>query len=105
MLKIDVTGDCMVFAKDYNGKTLYSVGLSKKKQDGTYENFYIGVSFKKGVELPNKTKITVKKGWLDPYKTKEGKDGYKLFIMEFETEDAIPEGFMAVDDSDELCLF
>lgn len=104
MLKIDVTGDCMVFAKDYNGKTLYSVGLSKKKQDGTYENFYIGVSFKKGVELANKTKINVTRGWLDPYKTKEGKDGYKLFIMEFEIEGVTYEGFTQIEESD-ICPF
>ena len=49
MLKTEITGQVMIFAKEYQERTFYSMGLSKKKQDGTYENGYMNVGFRKGV--------------------------------------------------------
>lgn len=98
MLKVNVTGDTMIFRKDFDGKPNYSTTLSKKLMDGTYDNAYINVRFKKGVELENKTKIDVTNGWLTFWKNKEGKAMFEIFISEF--EGGVPEGFAAVDDLD-----
>lgn len=75
----------MIFRKDNEYGTSYSMGMSKKKQDGTYDNAYIPVQFKKGVEFENQTNIYIKKAWLSFYKTKEGKPIYYIFISEFNT--------------------
>lgn len=53
----------MVFKK--NNK--YSIGVSKKNKDGSYENAYIKIEFNKGVELEDKTLIDIKKSWLSFY--------------------------------------
>lgn len=79
----------MIFRNDYNGKASYSIGLSKKKQDGNYEKGYINVSFKKGVELQNQTKIKIKQSWLDFYK-KENKTIPYIFINDYEVVENIP---------------
>lgn len=57
----------MIFRKDNQFGTNYSVGLSKKKQDGDYENGYMPIRFKKGVELDNQAKIFMKKAFLTFY--------------------------------------
>ena len=99
MLKSSFSGEVMVFAKEYNGRTFYSIGLSKKLQDGTYENGYMDVVFKKGVEVPNKTKINITEGWLTFY-NKDKRTVQQIFISKFETE----SGFIPMDDS-EPCPF
>lgn len=74
----------MVFKKDNK----YSVGISNKKQDGTYEKAYFPIQFNKGVELEDKTKIYIKKAWLSFYKWEyQDKKGTTFFIKcsEFET--------------------
>jgi len=74
----------MVFKQEFQGKTLYSIGLSKKEQDGKYVNGYKMVRFKKGVELENRTKININKAFLDFYITKDNKTMDYIFITEFE---------------------
>ena len=100
MLKSDFTGDVMIFAKDYNGKTFYSLGMSKKKPDGTYLNGYMDCAFRKGVEVPNKTKITILKGWLDFYINKDKKTVTQVFISEFECDSQVNDepDFQALED-------
>lgn len=73
----------MVFRNDYNGKVFYSMGLSKKKQDGNYENGYITAQFKKDTQLNNRTKIKIKKAWLDFY-IKDKKTIPYIFINDFD---------------------
>lgn len=73
----------MVFKNEYNGKTFYSIGVSKKNQDGKYENGYINVRFKKDVELDNQTKIKIKKAWIDFY-CKDRKTFPYIFVSEFD---------------------
>lgn len=75
----------MVFRRDFEDKTYYKIGLSKKKQDGTYERAYIPVQFKKDVELDNQTNIYLKSAWLTFYKNKEGKEVFYIFVNEFNT--------------------
>lgn len=66
-----------------DGKEFYSLGLSKKKQDGTYETGFITCRFKKDVKLENKTKILIKGGWLDFY-LKDKITNPFIFINDFE---------------------
>ena len=79
-----------IFRNENNGKASYLIGISKKQQDGTYENGYIPCRFKKGVELENKTRIKIHQAWLDFYKV-EKKTYIYVFINEFEKEQQVSE--------------
>lgn len=57
----------MIFRKEYEGKIFYTMGISHKKQDGSYENGYINVRFPKEANIPDKTRIMIVSGWLDFY--------------------------------------
>ena len=73
----------MIFKNEY-GK--YSIGLSKKNQNGEWENTTFPVRFKNGVELENKTKIKIQDYWFDFYNwVHENKKGtsYYFFINQF----------------------
>lgn len=76
-----VSGETMIFTNDKG----YSTTISNKKEDGTYENMFIAVNFRKGVSVDNKTKINITNGFLSFYKTKEGLPKPKIMIMDFET--------------------
>ena len=69
--------------KTKDGKEFYSIGLSKKKQDGTYENGFMSCKFKKGIKLENKTEIMIKGGWIN-FDIKDKKTYPFIFINEFE---------------------
>ena len=77
----------MIFKNEY-GK--YSIGLSKKNQNGEWENTTFPVRFKNGVELENKTKIKIQEYWFDFYNwVHESKKGtsYYFFINKFSVVD------------------
>ena len=68
---------------------------------------YMGASFRKGCNIPNKTKIEIKKAWLDFYINKDKQTVIGIFISEFEYQEKpqeAPEGFQAVED-DDSCPF
>lgn len=68
-------------------RTRYTMSISKKIAEGQYDSGYILVSFRKGVELANKSKIKIKSAWLTFYKTKNGEHTNTvpyIFINEFE---------------------
>lgn len=73
----------VIYRNERDGKKAYSIGISKKKEDGTFENGYIPCRFKKDVELHNKDKIKIKSAWLDFYKI-EKKTFIYIFINDFE---------------------
>ena len=73
----------MIFKSEYNDKPIYRLGLSKKDKDGNYVKGYINVNFKKGVDVPNMTKIKIKNAWLDFYKV-DIKTVPVVFISDFE---------------------
>ena len=81
-MKISNEYPVMVFKREYEGKSYYSIGMSRKKQDGTYENAYIDCRFKQGVELDNQTNIYVNDGFMSFY-LKDGKPIYYLVITDF----------------------
>lgn len=72
----------MIFRKDYNGKPSYSIGLSRKQPDGTYLRGYMKVSFRKDVDVKNKSKIKIEQAWLDFYKS-DGNTMPYIFINDF----------------------
>lgn len=76
-----------IFRHENQIGTYYSISLSHKKQDGSYENGYVKCSFKKGVSLQNKAKIYLKNAWVDFYKNKKNETVPYIFINEFETVD------------------
>lgn len=78
----------MVFRKDYNGKPIYTIGISKKDKNGTYINGYINCNFKKGADIPNRTKIKINKAWLDFYK----KDNATIPTIFISGYDIVEEG-------------
>lgn len=82
-MSLKVTGEILIFKND---KGAYSTSISKKKEDGTYENMRISVNFRKGAELENKTKINVINGFLSFWKNSQGFLQLKLVVMEFETQ-------------------
>lgn len=93
------TGKTMVFRRDYEGRAYYSTSIGRKLQDGTYENAYINIQFKRDVELENKTQIDVGNGWLTFY-LKDKIPQWYIFVNEFELIDGVPEGFQQLDDDD-----
>ena len=104
-MKSEFTGKTKIFRNDYNGKTFYAATISKKLQDGEYENTTINIQFPKSVDLENGTKIDITKAWLTFY-LKEKKPVFYIMCTEFEIEDGaeprreptIPDGFMALPD-------
>ena len=91
----------MIFKKDNK----YTVGISNKKQDGSYENAYFPIQFNRDVELEDKTKIYIKNAWLSFYKWEyEGKKGTTFFIKcsDFEkVEEVIKESFEPIKEEPE----
>lgn len=73
----------IVYKNEKDGKISYSIGLSKKKEDGTYENGYLPCRFQKNVSLENKTRIKIKMAWIDFYKV-DKKTFLYIFINDFE---------------------
>ena len=72
-----------VFRNERDDKVFYSIGLSKKKEDGSFEKGYINARFKKDIDLKDKTKIKIKEAWLDFYKADKKTVPY-IFINKFE---------------------
>lgn len=87
MLQSSFNGEVMVFVNEHNGRKFYKVGISKKMQDGNYQNGYVDAQFKKDIILENKTKINIKSAWLTFYMNKENITVPYIFINEFEQLD------------------
>lgn len=93
-----ITGKTMIFKNDYGN---YSTSISNKKEDGTYESMYVPVTFKKGVNIPNKTKIDILDGFLSFYIDKENNKHLKLVILNFKESENENNGTY-IEDTDEL---
>ena len=64
-MNIECEKEKMIFRNEKDGKIYYSIGLSKKNQDGKYTSGYITCRFPKEANIPNKTKIKILNAWLD----------------------------------------
>lgn len=76
----------MIFRSERDGKISYAVGLSKKKDDGTYERGFMPVRFRKDTDIKDRTKIKIKEAWLDFYKIDKRTMPY-IFINKFDMAD------------------
>lgn len=76
----------IIFVKDFEGKEIYSMGLSKKDMAGNYINGYMPCKFRKGEHIPNKSLIIIKEAWLD-FNVYEKKTYPYIFINEYELAD------------------
>lgn len=73
----------MIFRKEFDGKPVYSIGLSRKNKDGDYINGYITANFRDGVDIPDRSRIKINNAWLSFYK-KENITIPTIFISDFE---------------------
>lgn len=84
-----INGENVMIFKNENGR--YTTSISNKKEDGSYENAYLQVQFRKGVELESKTKINIKDGFLTFFRTQEGNIVYKIVVLDFEQDGEVKE--------------
>ena len=101
-MNIEIEKPIMIFRKDGEYGPMYSLGISNKKQDGTYETAYMNVRFRKGVEVNNREKILIKKAWIR-FSKKDKNTYWYLFISEFKnldkmTDSQIIQDVMETDD-------
>lgn len=82
-MNLDDNKERLVFRNDYNGKALYSISISHKKQDNTYENGTINCRFPKDADIPNKAKIKIHSAWIDFYNKDKVTHPY-IFINKYE---------------------
>ena len=63
--------------------TQYSLGISSKDKDGNWLSGYIDCTFKKGTDIPHKSKIEISNSFytINEY---NGKKYYKLFVLDFQ---------------------
>ena len=93
-----VTGKVRIFESEFNGRKNYSTSISNKKEDGTYENMFIPVGFKKGEETSGN--IEVKDGFLTFFKTSTGLPKIKIVILDYEKD--FESDFISVEDPNDL---
>ena len=97
-MNIETQNKVRIYRYDGQYGASYSVGLSKKKQDGTYENGYMPCKFKKDVDLGNKTDIFINSAWLS-FNLKDKKTYPFIFINEFEkVEETIDKSHIDLKD-------
>lgn len=60
-----------IYEKEINGKKFYRIQLSKKKQDGSYENGYVDIKFAKCFPPENKERIYLKNAFWSFYLSKD----------------------------------
>lgn len=70
--------------KVYSNEHGYFTRLSKKDFNDEWINAFLYVQFKKGISVPDKTKINLLDSWLTFYKNKEDKTVLYLFVNDFE---------------------
>ena len=90
MINSSFTGETKIFRKDDKGFPTYSTSFGKKNTEGTYDNAYMEVRLKKGVEIENGTVINIVKSFLT-FRQYENKDGKKvtiwqIMVLDFDTE-------------------
>ena len=90
-MNIDCEKEKMIFRNEKDGKVYYSIGLSKKNQDGTYTSGYITCRFPKNANIENKTKIKILNAWLDFWVDDKKITHPYIFISKYEIlSDDIP---------------
>jgi hypothetical protein len=76
----------MIYANNFNERLNYSTTISKKNEDGEYENMFIPVKFKGGAGVPNKTKINIQDGFMSFYKNNTGLEKVQIIVMNYDVK-------------------
>lgn len=87
-------GSILTIYKDEQGRYKIYIKGTETQEDGEVKDIFMSkkVQFKKGVEVKNRSKIEVVKGWTSCYRiqtdelTEEGKPKYKYFDKYFISE-------------------
>ena len=73
-----VTGRGTIYHNQYG----YTITDNQKKQDGTWENYYIPISFPRNMQdLPHNRDFVEIDGYTKPYKYKDGKVGISYMVL------------------------
>ena len=89
MIRTEITGETKVWRNDDKGFAQYTTSIGKKNQEGNYDNAYIEVKFKKGVNIENGTVINIAKGFLTfrQYEKDNKKfTVWQIMVLDFDTE-------------------
>ena len=93
-INIGNEGSILTIYKDEKGRYKTYIKGTETQEDGEVKDIFMSkkVQFKKGVEIKNRSKIEVIKGWISCYRiqtdelTEEGKPKYKYFDKYFISE-------------------
>lgn len=93
-INIGNQGSILTIYKDEQGRYKIYIKGTETQEDGEVKDIFMSkkVQFKKGVEVKNRSKIEVVKGWTSCYRiqtdelTEEGKPKYKYFDKYFISE-------------------
>ena len=78
-----------IYEKEINGTKFYRLQMSKKMQDGSYQNGYIDVKFAKCEPPKNRDRIYLKKAWISFYLSKDKHTIPYVVCMEYETAEQV----------------
>ena len=78
-----------IYEKEINGAKFYRLQMSKKTQDGSYQNGYIDVKFAKCEPPKNRDRIYLKKAWISFYLSKDKHTIPYVVCTEYETTEQV----------------
>lgn len=78
-----------IYEKEINGVKYYRLQMSKKVQDGSYQNGYIDVKFAKCEPPKNRDRIYLKKAWISFYLSKDKHTIPYVVCTEYETAEQV----------------
>ena len=78
-----------IYEKEINGVKFYRLQMSKKMQDGSYQNGYIDVKFAKCEPPKNRDRIYLKRAWISFYLSKDKRTIPYVVCMEYETAEQV----------------
>jgi len=98
------TKEEMVFRRDTEQYgTFYTLGMSKRNQDGSYTNGYMDIRFRQGVDIPNRSKIMIKDSFLSFRIDKDKKTIPFIMVLDYDLK-SIPrdeDGYREIDYKEE----
>lgn len=78
-----------IYEKEINGVKYYRLQMSKKVQDGSYQNGYIDVKFAKCDPPKNRDRIYLKRAWISFYLSKDKHTIPYVVCTEYETTEQV----------------
>ena len=78
-----------IYEKEINGTKFYRLQMSKKMQDGSYQNGYIDVKFAKCEPPKNRDRIYLKRAWISFWLSKDKHTIPYVVCMEYETAEQV----------------